>query len=54
MDLRRKIKMNPYSGLPRKPFWRTGVAEASPFNPSGIFTKKWEISRQEKIATAGS
>ncbi|MCB1365351.1 MAG: GSCFA domain-containing protein [Rhodobacteraceae bacterium] len=46
--------MNPYSDLPKTSFWRTGVAEASPYAPVGIYEKKWEIGKEEKVAAAGS
>ncbi len=45
---------NPYSNLPDKSFWRTGVAQASPLDLQGIYTKKFDISHDCRIATAGS
>lgn len=45
---------NPYSKLPRHSFWRNGVAEGSPFDPQGIYARKWELPVEGKIATAGS
>ncbi|WP_071675878.1 GSCFA domain-containing protein [Nioella nitratireducens] len=45
---------SPYSSLPGKSFWRTGVAENSPLHLPGIYTKKWPIELNWEIATAGS
>jgi hypothetical protein len=46
--------MNPYQSLPRECFWRTGVAETNPLAITGFYQKKFEIAKQDKIATAGS
>ena len=43
-----------YSNLPQTAFWRTGVAQASPLNPQGIYSKKFTIERSHNIVTAGS
>ena len=45
---------HPYAGLPREHFWRTGVAQSTPFFLNGIYSKKFEMSQSDKIATAGS
>ncbi|MGO1118615.1 GSCFA domain-containing protein [Rhodovibrionaceae bacterium A322] len=45
---------NPYHLLPPKAFWRTAVAEAKDPVPEGLFTPKWPIAKDQKIATAGS
>ena len=45
---------NPYIGLPPRAFWRTGVAEESPFDVKDIYRRKFEIGADDKIATAGS
>lgn len=45
---------NPYEGLPREAYWRSGVAEASPFGPANIYRRKWEIPSTSRTATAGS
>lgn len=44
---------NPYTGLPPRSFWRSGVAEAS-LSPADIYERKFEIAATDKIATAGS
>lgn len=46
--------MNPYDGLPEKSFWRTGVAAKDPLTIEGLYEKKFEITSETKIATAGS
>jgi hypothetical protein len=45
---------SPYSGLGPRSFWRTGVVEAHALEPKQIYVKKFEISSNTKIATAGS
>lgn len=45
---------HPYESLPSKSYWRTGVAEKTPFDLEGFYTKRFEISKTDKIATAGS
>jgi hypothetical protein len=45
---------HPYKDMPGKAFWKSGVANASPFNPGEIYTKKWNINPEARIATAGS
>ena len=45
---------NPYAAAPPEAFWRAGVADASPFNLQGIHNPKWRITREDRIATAGS
>lgn len=45
---------NPYSNLSNKSFWRTGVAQSSPLDLKNVYTKKFEIPNDCKIATAGS
>jgi hypothetical protein len=45
---------SPYEGLPSSAFWRSGVAEESPFSVAGIYRKKFDITPTDKIATAGS
>jgi len=45
---------SPYEKLPKNAFWRSGVAEASPFKLDGIYKKKWSIDSSWNIATAGS
>lgn len=45
---------SPYENLPLCAFWRTGVAECQPTALDGIYVKKWELTPDLKIATAGS
>lgn len=45
---------HPYTSMDRSAFWRTAVAEKSPFDIAGLYRKKFSISPDDKIATAGS
>jgi hypothetical protein len=45
---------NPYEKLPATKFWKTGVAQANPYILENIYTPKFIISPEDKIATAGS
>lgn len=45
---------SPYSALPAEAFWKTGVAQQSPLDPRGIYSRKFEITNKSKIVTAGS
>lgn len=45
---------HPYVDLPLNAYWRSGVAETSPFKLEGIYKKKFDISKSARIATAGS
>lgn len=45
---------HPYASLQESSFWRTAVAERSPFSISGLYRKKFRISGDDRIATAGS
>ncbi|QNI99018.1 GSCFA family protein [Synechococcus sp. A15-62] len=46
--------MNPYEDLPEIAFWKTGVFKESPFFIKDIYKKKFNISSNSKIASAGS
>lgn len=46
--------MNPYRDLPPEAFWRSGVAEDRNVVPINFYRRKWPITRDIKIATAGS
>jgi hypothetical protein len=48
------MKNSPYTNLPSEAFWKTGVSQCSPYAMSAIYRKKYSISRETKIATAGS
>lgn len=45
---------HPYHDLPQQAFWRSGVAEADPQAPSGIFRPRFDLPPDATIATAGS
>jgi hypothetical protein len=45
---------SPYSDLPPERFWRSGVSESHPLLAQKLYTKKFAIGRDDKIATAGS
>jgi hypothetical protein len=45
---------NPYSDLPRRSFWRTAVGEKTAFNLEKLYLKKFDITREDRIAAAGS
>ncbi|RCW82072.1 GSCFA domain-containing protein [Paracoccus lutimaris] len=45
---------HPYSDLPETAFWRSGVAEADPAAPLGLYRPKFPLDREAGIATAGS
>ena len=52
-------KKSPYSGMPPRAFWRTGVANSSGSIcrcrvPDELYRKKWAITRTDAVATAGS
>src|ERR1700742_3917315 len=45
---------SPYTGLPPRSVWRSGVQEAHPLTVEGLYRKKFSIEDTDKIATAGS
>lgn len=45
---------NPYYDLPSAAFWRTGVADVSPFSIKGLWKPKHKLSKRHEIVTAGS
>lgn len=45
---------SPYEGLPSEAFWRTGVVGQQPQRVAKLYRKKFSISPDEPIATAGS
>lgn len=45
---------NPYSSLPASAYWRSAVAETGATPDTTYFTPKWPITRENRIATAGS
>jgi len=46
--------VNPYQNLPRSAFWRHAVAEVSPLSLREVHSKKFEISKTDSTAAAGS
>lgn len=45
---------SPYAGLPPQAYWRTGVAERAPLDPGDLYTPRFQVTREMRIATAGS
>ncbi len=45
---------NPYDGLPKSAFWKSGVVTESPLSLEGLYEPKFRITQQDRIATAGS
>ncbi|SKA95804.1 GSCFA family protein [Thiothrix eikelboomii] len=45
---------NPYTSLPDNAFWKTAVAGRKPREITGLWTPKFEIKKDQVIATAGS
>lgn len=48
------MSKSPYESLPRRAFWRTGVAERLPSELADFYLPRFKIERSMKIATAGS
>ena len=46
--------MNPYETLGPRAFWRTAVADKSPFDISDLWQPKFKVSAQDAVATYGS
>jgi hypothetical protein len=45
---------SPYSDLPARNFWRSGVTESHPLTIQDLYVKKFAIAPTDRIATAGS
>jgi hypothetical protein len=45
---------NPFSCLPKSAFWKTGVTQENPYDIEGIYRKKFNITKNTRIATVGS
>jgi hypothetical protein len=45
---------SPYSDLPSRAYWRSGVAERSPLDPGDIYRPRFPVNREMNVATAGS
>ena len=46
--------MTPYTDLPAHCFWKSGVARSDPLTVDNLYTRKFAIRPQDRIATAGS
>lgn len=54
-DLSGEMAMShPYASMGPEAFWRTAVADRNPFDIESLYRKKFSISAEDKIATAGS
>ena len=54
LDMVSSSKENPYSSLPNSAFWKTAVAAENPYEMQNIYKRKFQITKDTKIATAGS
>ena len=45
---------SPYSNLPKRAYWRSGVAERPPLEPGDLFQPKFPVTRSQRVTTAGS
>jgi hypothetical protein len=45
---------SPYEGLEPRAFWRLGVAESESYPPDDLFRPKFQITKTDRIMTAGS
>jgi hypothetical protein len=48
------IMKSPYDTLSPEKFWKSGAADTDPLTVAGLYTKKFPIAPQDRIATAGS
>lgn len=46
--------ISPYQGLPPRAFWRTGVSARDPLDPGDLYTRRFSITKNARIVTAGS
>ena len=50
-----KSKENhPYLDLGKESFWKSAVGDLNPLSLSGIYKKKFNIEKRDRIVTAGS
>lgn len=49
-----KQSSNPYEELPKRAFWRSGVAAHSPFSIKELWQPKHRLNKKNRIVTAGS
>lgn len=45
---------NPYSDLPPRAFWRSGVAEAGVYGLRDLWSSRWDLPQDARFATFGS
>lgn len=45
---------SPYSDLPPRAYWRSGVAERAPLDPGDLYRPRFPVARTTRVATAGS
>ena len=45
---------SPYENLPPERFWRTGVVDQHPLTIEGLYSKRFDILKSDRIVTAGS
>ena len=48
------VPEHPYKTFPQRNFWKTGLVQQNPFSIDSIYKKKFDISHNDKICTAGS
>jgi hypothetical protein len=48
------VRTSPYENLIPAAYWRTGVTLAHPLSPEALYNKRFELSNDDKIGTAGS
>jgi hypothetical protein len=53
-DASQNKSFSPYSGLDATRFWRSGVAETNPLIAEGLYRKRFDITPEDRITTAGS
>lgn len=46
--------VSPYIGLAPRAYWRSGVGERDPLDPGDIYRPRFSVTRNMRIATAGS
>ncbi|MYZ50198.1 GSCFA domain-containing protein [Propylenella binzhouense] len=46
--------MNPYSRMPSRAFWRSGVAAAGPLEFAELYEPRFPLGAEDRISTAGS
>ncbi|PZQ51473.1 MAG: GSCFA family protein [Rhodovulum sulfidophilum] len=52
--MEKRENTSPYAQLPPRAFWRSGVSERAPLDPGDVYVPRFRVSRDMRIATAGS